>query len=475
MAGEVLTVRALLDELADAVGSRFGGAVWVEGEVAEMSRSRNGHVYFDLVDRDESGRPLARVPVVLWSSVRDHVNRVLRRVGSIRIGDGVRIRISGRLEVYAPRGQVQLVMQGIDPTYTLGLLASERERVRQLLEAEGLAHRNRALGVPLVPLRLALVTARTSAAEADVLQTLDDSGLAWQVLQIDARVQGPGSEVDIAAALVTAARREVDLVCLVRGGGARNDLATFDHETVARAIATLEVPVWVGIGHETDQSVADLVANRSERTPTACANALVAHAEAGADRAEAAWRGVANGARRVLTAADRAHERRGSAIGAVARERLDTEAHRLDAHLRHMRRGAPASLGRAEGVVERAAGRAAADARAHLRTHTHRIDAAGAALASSAPRALRSTERHLGAAEARVAALDPQRALARGWSITRTQTGTVVRHHDDVAAGDTLVTTLLGGDVTSTVTASERREPDPTAPGAPEDSALGRP
>jgi exodeoxyribonuclease VII large subunit len=474
MVGEVLTVRGLLDELADAVGSRFPGVVWVEGEVAEMSRSRNGHVYFDLVDRDEGGRPVARVPVVLWASVRDHVNRVLRRVGSIRIGDGVRIRISGRLEVYAPRGQVQLVMQGIDPTYTLGLLATERERVRQLLEAEGLAHRNRALPVPLLPLHIALVTARTSAAEADVLQTLDDSGLAWRVLQIDARVQGPGSETDVVAALVTAARHDVDLVCVVRGGGARNDLATFDHEAVARAIATLPVPVWVGIGHETDQSVADLVANRSERTPTACAHALVAHARAGADRAEVAWAAVAAGAARVLSAAGRAHERRASTIGAAARERLDTESHRLDASRRHLRRGAPASVGRAEGVIERAAGRAAADGRAHLRTHAHRVDAANAALASWAPRALRAASRHLDGVEGRVAALDPRRALARGWSITRTQAGTVVRHHDDVAAGDTLVTTVLDGDITSTVAASERREPDPTAPGEPEDSALGR-
>jgi exodeoxyribonuclease VII large subunit len=463
MAGEVLTVRALLDELADAIGSRFSGVVWVEGEVAEMSRSRNGHVYFDLVDRDDDGRPAARIPVVLWASVRDNVNRVLRRVGSIRIGDGVRIRISGRLELYAPRGQVQLVMSGIDPTYTLGLLASERERVRQLLEAEGLVHRNRSLPVPLLPLRLALVTARASAAEADVLQTLDDSGLAWQVLQIDARVQGPGSESDIVAALLTAARRDVDLVCLVRGGGARNDLATFDHEVVARAIATLPVPVWVGIGHETDQSVADLVANRSERTPTACALALVTQARAGSDRAEAAWAAIAAGAASTLTTADRSHAQRGAAIGAAARERLDGEAHRVDACVRHLRRGAPSSLGRADGMIERAAGRAAADARSHLRTHEHRLDAATAALGSTTPRALRTASRLLDGAELRVAALDPRRALAKGWSITRTEAGTVVRHHDEVAVGDELVTTFLGGDVTSTVTASERHPPDPTA------------
>jgi exodeoxyribonuclease VII large subunit len=431
----------------------------VEGEVAEMSRSRAGHVYFDLVDRDDAGRTLARVPVVLWASTRDHVNKVLRRVGSIRIDDGVRIRVSGRLDLYAPRGQLQLVMQGIDPTFTLGLLASERERVRQLLEAEGLLHRNRALPVPMLPLRLGLVTAAASAAEADVLQTLADSGLAWDVLRIDARVQGPGSEVDVAAGLLTAAAHGVDVVCLVRGGGARNDLATFDHELVARTIATLPVPVWVGVGHETDQGVADLVANRAERTPTACALALVAHARAGGERAEVAWAGVVERAERRLEAAEgavRAHAL--SVRGAVA-GRLDAEQHRVDGHARHLRRSAPTAVARASARVEQAAGRVAADGRAHVRAHHHRLDVATAALAAAAPRALRHAERHVDHLATRTAALDPARAVARGWSITRTAGGTVVRSRHDVAPGDHLVTTLADGLVTSTVLATS---PDAT-------------
>ena len=213
-----LSVTELVEEITAALTDRFRGLVSVEGEVAGMSRSRQGHVYFDLVDREtDGGPPVATIPVVLWASTRDRVNARLRRAGSIRIDDGVRIRVSGRVEVYATRGRAQLQMDDIDPTYTLGLLAGERERVLRALETEGLLGRNRSLHLPMLPLRIGLVTAEGSAAEADVLETLADSGLAWQVVHVDTRVQGIGSEHDISAALLTIAGARVDVVMVVRG------------------------------------------------------------------------------------------------------------------------------------------------------------------------------------------------------------------------------------------------------------------
>lgn len=479
MGAHTYTVRELVDEVAAAVDARFGGGVWVEGEVAEMSRSRNGHVYFDLVDRpDGGGAPEATIPVVLWASVRDRVNTHLRRAGSIRITDGVRIRVTGRIEMYAAKGRLQLVMQGIDPTYTLGLLASERDRVVQLLETEGLLHRNRSLPLPVVPLRVGLVTAGGSAAEADALQTFTDSGLGWQVVLVDARVQGAGAEIEVAAALRTAAAAGVDVIALVRGGGARTDLATFDHELVARTIAGLGVPVLTGIGHETDQSVADLVAHRGERTPTACAAALVAHVRAGEARAETAWRAIGGHAvaalhREDARVADTAHR-----VARATTGRLALEAHRLDAATATVVRRAPAVVGAADGRLSRAAGRAAAATRAHLRTHGHRLDRAAAALAAGAPRPLREAGRDLDVLQARVDAFDPRRALARGWSITRTADGTVVRDPAQVAVGDAVTTTVLGGALDSTVTAtiaspSPAAPPEPTDP-SPETSTDGR-
>ncbi len=452
------SVAELVEGVRAAVAARFAGPVWVQGEIASIKRGRNGHVWFDLVDRDDSGAVCATLPVVLWSSVRVGVNAQLKRAGSIRMDDGVRIRIVGPLDVYVPSGRVQLQMQGIDPTYTLGLLASERDRVLRALEAEGLLHRNRELAPPGVPLRIGLVTAAGSAAEADFLQTLADSGLSWRVVGVDARVQGAGSERSVAAALLAAAGAGVDLVALVRGGGARTDLATFDHELVARTIATLPVPVLTGIGHEIDTTVADTVAHAAHKTPTACAGAIVEAAVAAANRAEEAWAAIAAvGQRRLAEQGQRLAHHAGHVTRGV-RGRIAVEAHRADAASERLRRGAPVALLRAATRVERAAAGAQAGSRAHVRVHQRSLDLTAARLGATSTGGLRRAEGALAAQETALSLLDPARALARGWSITRTATGSVLRRSADVGPGDVLVTTLADGTVTSTVSAADPGE-----------------
>jgi exodeoxyribonuclease VII large subunit len=457
------SVAELVEGVRDALAARFAEPVWVHGEISGIKRGRNGHVWFDLVDRDDAGTVTASIPVVLWSSVRVGVNAQLKRAGSIRMDDGVRIRIVGPLDVWVTGGRLQLQMQGIDPSYTLGLLATERDRVLRLLEAEGLLGRNRALALPTVPRRIGLVTAVGSAAEADFLQTLADSPLAWEVVVVDARVQGAGSERSVAAALLTAAGARVDLVALVRGGGARTDLATFDHELVARTIASLEVPVLTGIGHEIDTSVADAVAHAAHKTPTACATAVVDLALTAAARVELAWRDIAALAER-LTAieSDRLAARATRAARGV-RSRLAVEDHRADTASVRIRRAGPNALVRASGAMERRAGRAEGTARAHLRVHERSLALLAGRTGPSAGAALRRAEMDLASTGTRLSALDPARALARGWSITRTTAGSVVRRSTDVRPGDTLVTTLADGTVTSTVAAVAPGEDQPDA------------
>jgi exodeoxyribonuclease VII large subunit len=377
--------------------------------------------------------------------------------------DGVRIRIMGPLDLWVPGGRLQLQMQGIDPTYTLGLLASERDRVLRSLATDGLLGRNKELALPTVPRRIGLVTAAGSAAEADFLQTLADSPLTWEVVVVDARVQGAGSERSVAAALLAATGAGVDLVALVRGGGARTDLATFDQEVVARTIATLGVPVLTGIGHEIDTSVADAVAHSAHKTPTACAAAIVDLALTAAARVEVAWHGIAILAERRMT--DEAARVAGHATHAArgVRSRLAVEDHRADVASLRLRRTAPAAIDRGAGAVERRAGRAEGAARAHLRLHAHTLDALTARIAPGGTAALRRAGAELAGAGAHLSALDPARALARGWSITRTTTGSVVRRSTDVGPGDTLVTTLADGTVTSTVTPVPTGEDPPDA------------
>jgi exodeoxyribonuclease VII large subunit len=423
------SVAELSDRIGNAVRAAFRDEVWVRGEIRDLTRARSGHVYFTLVDPDPT--LTACLSVMLSDRNRGPVNRSLRAAGdAVRMTDGTEVRIRGRLDWYGPRGQLQLRMAAIDPAYTLGQLEVARAQLLARLDAEGLLRANARHPMPLVPLRLALITSRGSAAEADFSHELERSGFAFDVVRLDARVQGFDAPLDVVAALEQVPGLGVDVVALVRGGGARTDLAAFDDERVARAIAACPVPVLTGIGHEIDRSIADEVAHTAEKTPTACAHRLVLQVAAFAQALEDRWRAVALHAGRAV----------------------QSEAARLDRLADRARRAASAGAASAGTRLDHRAERVERAAEAHLRTAGSGAADRARRLAALAPRALADAERSLGAREARVHALDPARTLARGWSITRTADGRVVRSPSEVAAGEVLVTQVRDGSLRSTVT-----------------------
>ena len=409
----VLTVGRLGELLKEGLSALFPGDLWVEGQVSGFHDARSGHAYFDLVEpSDEPGRAVAaKLSVALFKQARGRVDRTLSEAGGLALSNDMQVRIRARIDFYPPSGRLQLIMQGIDPGFTLGRLAVERERLLHALADEGLLRANRANPIPVPPLRVGLVTSVGSAAHADFNEELSCSGFPFTILERDARVQGEGSAIDLAEALHMVATHRPDVIALVRGGGSATDLAAFDAEVLARTIATLDVAVVTGIGHEVDRAVADEVAHSAFKTPTACAAAIVgqvtAFADAFADLQESiAQRAGASTARAADLLDDLAHRTATSATAV-----LDRRTDRLDDLVGRLRRSPTATL---ERQVERLAG-----ITDNLR------------------------------------ALDPARILARGWSITRLADGTLVRSMTDTAVGDTLVTHVTGGTVTSTVDGTE--------------------
>jgi exodeoxyribonuclease VII large subunit len=409
----ILTVGRLGELLKEGLSALFPGDLWVEGQVSGFHDARSGHAYFDLVEpSDEPGRAVAaKLSVALFKQARGRVDRTLSEAGGLALSNDMQVRIRARIDFYPPSGRLQLIMQGIDPGFTLGRLAVERERLLHALADEGLLRANRANPIPVPPLRVGLVTSVGSAAHADFNEELSCSGFPFTILERDARVQGEGSAIDLAEALHMVATHRPDVIALVRGGGSATDLAAFDAEVLARTIATLDVAVVTGIGHEVDRAVADEVAHSAFKTPTACAAAIVgqvtAFADAFADLQESiAQRAGASTARAADLLDDLAHRTATSATAV-----LDRRTDRLDDLVGRLRRSPTATL---ERQVERLAG-----ITDNLR------------------------------------ALDPARILARGWSITRLADGTLVRSVTDTATGDTLVTHVAGGTVTSTVDGTE--------------------
>jgi exodeoxyribonuclease VII large subunit len=406
------TVAGLAAHLGRLLAAALPDDVWVQGQIRNLKRANNGHVYFELVEPcGPHEAPQAQLSVALLAPERQLVNQQLTRAGgAVRMADGIEVRIVGRVRWYATRGSVQLRMHGIDPTFTLGRLEADRDRVLASLAAEGLVTRNGRLPMPTVPLRVGLVTSRGSAAHADVLSELAASGLGFEVLDTDARTQGADCAASVSRALRTLAAHPagVDVVLVVRGGGARTDLAGFDSEQIARAIAAMDVPVLTGIGHEIDRSIADEVAHSAHKTPTAAAAAVVAQVRAFLQRLEGVAAATARAGRRTSDVAER----------------------RLADRSTRAARAASTSLVRAERAT----------------------DAHALRLGRAAERPLDRAGRHLDALAPRAAAHDPTRLLARGWSITTTAGGTLVRSVADAPTDSELRIRVADGTIIATTT-----------------------
>lgn len=429
------TVPLLAREIGDAVAWRFPEQVWLRGEIRNLNRSGSGHVYFTLVDPTEESD--AKIPVTLFVPDKEHVNKVLiDSGGAIRMEDGLEIRVRGMVQHYPAQGTVQLRMTSIDPAFTIGQLELQRSRVLGALRSEGLLERNGRIPFPLVPLRIGLLTSGGSAAEADVVTTLNASPYAFDVSHADVRVQGPEAVASLVHALTRMDERDVDVVALVRGGGAATDLAVFDDEQLARAIAAARHPVLTGIGHQTDVSIADEVAARPYKTPTDLAHGLIAVVTHFVERLDAAEQRTITGTRHRL-------ERARRTVAPLA-ERVTRSAGRTLGFAR-------TRVGTAGSVLGRVAGLHTAAASVRLDRAEDELQRRTRARLSRATEQTRSLDQ-------RLSVVHPRRTLERGWSITRSTSGAALSSVDGLRPGDRVTVELADGTLTAGITDIERTD-----------------
>jgi exodeoxyribonuclease VII large subunit len=376
------SVGQFTEVLNHVLKASFDEGVWVEGEIQGL-RKPNPHAYFTLIENVDGVK--AQLNINLFAGPLRNVQAKLRQQG-IELKDGLKVRLFGRVEYYGPFGKLNLIATDVDTQFSAGDVAAKREELLRQLMEKGVDKINKRIPVPLVPLRLGIISSSQAAGWADAQQHLTESGIGFAITFCDVRVQGDAAVSQIVAALNSLSRRDdIDLVMLMRGGGSKGDLAAFDDEQIAMAISKCAHPVFTGIGHEIDTSIADIVAHTANKTPTACAQSVIAIVENFlSDLSYSA------GSLRSLT--QTAVERARSRI-AVSVERLRT---------------------RPRTALER-----------------------------------QSQKLMMHAASVRL--LDPVTTMARGWSITRDTSGNVVRSISDIKKGDTVVTALADGSITSTV------------------------
>jgi exodeoxyribonuclease VII large subunit len=424
-------------------------SVWVAGELHRIRRSSTGHLYFELVEKGPQDDIVGRLEGVIFRTDLQRVSRLLRRSGQ-DLAEGQEVRCRGGFDLFAASGRLQLVVREVDPVFSLGMLERRRREVLADLRASGLFDRNRELVIPALPLRIGLVTSAGSAAYHDFISSLQGSGYGFQVVLAATPVQGQGAESRVAAALSALRSARVACAVVVRGGGARSDLQIFDSRVVAEAIARAPFPVLTGLGHELDQSIADLVAHASFKTPTMVAEFLVGRLSGAEGRLLDLERGLQRAAR--LPVARAALQAAGLARRlAVAGGRVDECARRLEAMraraaagARHRVRAADRETREARARLERAVPRALAGRRPLAETLANRI-------VERVGDRLRRERARVGALDRLAGELRPDRVLRRGFSITRSADGTLLRDAAQVRDGERITTVLAAGRLASTI------------------------
>lgn len=257
--------------LEPAISKQF----WVKAEISS-GRDRGGAFYCDLVETATGGKIVAKIACTIWQREFTAIKELFKTINmDLVLTNGTVVGFLCSLQYSAQYG-LSLRVIDADPAFAMGEMELKKREIIERLQKEGLFEPNKSCFVPLLPLRIGLVTSAGSAAYNDFIQTLTASGFGFKVYVADAMMQGEQTEKSVLLAIDTLCKLDVELIVIARGGGSKTDLYFLDNETIARKIAGCTIPVWSGIGHEIDTSVLDYVSNKSFKTPTAAAEELVA-------------------------------------------------------------------------------------------------------------------------------------------------------------------------------------------------------
>jgi exodeoxyribonuclease VII large subunit len=445
----VLTVTALTAALRGLIETRFS-RVAVEGELSNCKTWNTGHLYFTLKDGG------AQIRGVMF---RSDVARL-----KFRPADGQHVVVRGRLGVYEIKGEYQVVCDRMEPQ-GLGALQVAFEQLKQRLAREGLFDASRKRPLPALPRIVGVVTSLDGAAVRDIVSVLSSRVPGVHVLIRPARVQGEGAAVDVARALTALARvRGVDVVIVGRGGGSIEDLWTFNEEVVARAIAACPVPVVSAVGHETDFTIADFVADVRAATPSAAAAIVALGREAlctSLDRAEGRLRAAMQ--RRLLLLRNRVHAISARPALAGWPGRVAMRARQVGELAQDLERSVRARFAARARTLDALDRRLEArDLRRRAGAARARISAARSALDAGMVRRHHQQAGRFGRLAARLDTLSPLAVLGRGYSVCwDTSRSAILRDATEARPGTPIRVVLARGSVDASVTEITPAPPDP--------------
>src|SRR5450631_2992041 len=454
----IWTVRALVSAVRSHIEREYSDC-WVEGEISNLRIPDSGHLYFTL--KEES----AQIRVVMFRSSA----KLLR----FRPENGLHVTVRGRITVYEERGELQISAEFMEPQGA-GALQLAFEQLKARLQAEGLFEASRKKPIPPLPQKIGIITSPQGAALRDILNILARRHHSANVLIYPAQVQGDAAPGEAMAGLRYFHQdlrlgRAVEVIIIARGGGSAEDLAAFNHEGLARAVADSKIPVISAIGHETDFTIVDFVADLRAPTPSAAAELVIRSRQEIEAQAEDLYRRLERGLRyRLLVARRELTER--AQHGAFARlmdgihrrqQKLDEQRFRLEKAERQLMERCHRRCENVSAAVRHY------DARRRLAAIRQQWAAQTSRLAVAARTRLLERRGALDRQTASLEALSPVAILNRGYALVFDAKGELVKDAARLKAGDEVSARLARGRVRARVTATERGETESGGRGGP--------
>ncbi len=434
----VWTVRDLVVAVRTHIEREYSD-IWLEGEISNFRAHDSGHLYFTLKDQS------AQIKAVMFRSQA----RLLR----FRPENGMQVVGRGRVTIYEDRGELQISAEYLEPKGA-GALQVAFEQLKAKLEAEGLFDAARKKPIPTLPRRIGIVTSPQAAALRDILNVLRRRHDTAGILIFPAQVQGEAAALEVTSGIRYFNKaRNVDVIIVARGGGSAEDLAAFNHEGLARAIAASEIPVISAIGHETDFTIIDFVADLRAPTPSAAAELVIRSRQEVEEQTEALRQRLARAMRYRLLMGKQALSEL-ARHGAFARmmELINQRQQKLDDLLYRLERSQRQMLEQQRRRWESAAAAVRHyDVRRMLSGIGKELDARIAAMAAATRRLLLQRRSRLEQLSGQIEALSPLAILERGYALVFDSSARLLKDAEQVSPGDEILARLLRGTVTAVV------------------------
>lgn len=448
-----VSLREYALRISQAVASHPGlNGAWVRAEMIDL-RVNGGHCYMELIEKNESGATVAKQRAMIWRNNLERLRlKFFNATGSdIMNGLKVMVRCSA---THHPVYGLSIVIDDIDPSYTIGDFERLRREILEKLQKEGILNRNKELKLPVVPQRIAVISSATAAGYQDFMDQLEHNpgGYKFYTHLFPAILQGNQTASSVIAALkkIEMVIDLFDCVVIIRGGGATTDMNGFDDYELARCVATYSLPVIVGIGHERDNCVLDYIAAVRCKTPTAVAAYLSEAASKAWNNAVSLMQQISRYATDRLEGEHRILAQSQTLIATVARGRVDRERMRIS----HISEALPLGISRLTSAAStrlESAMQLIASAASHATERRRlQLDNMADSLRQILPSVIERNSSRLDSMESLVEAYSPSNTLRRGYSITLAD-GKAVTDASDLKPGQLLLTRLKEGVVESIV------------------------